>query len=338
MNNLRLGFYPYTYVRVTVMKSELYKKQQWLTFLKMGVNELLRTLQDGAYKKEMSELADKRDTTALELALQKNMMRTFAKLKRISDEKLQRVLSMYMQRYDMYNIKTIIRAKAAGISNEEITAFMSPSINHQPGFFNMLIQKESINEIVNALPYEIKEKSKIKGETHADLFAIENKLDKFHLSQLTELSKKLKGQGKALAAFLAAEMDNTNIKIILRLLHEGMDKKKIKQYLIQPRQEIETLLDEEDILGIVKKLQKLRLIEKQDHKNEAEMLAHLEIDLDTALLKKESLLMHQHPLTVNVILGFMFAKEIEVKNLKTLLKGKQFGIDTALLERMVIAV
>lgn len=59
---------------------------------------------------------------------------------------------------------------------------------------------------------------------------------------------------------------------------------------------------------------------------EEELITQLEAELDTALLKKEVLLMHQFPLTVNVILGFMFAKEIEVKNLKVLIKGKRLGL------------
>jgi V/A-type H+-transporting ATPase subunit C len=62
----------------------------------------------------------------------------------------------------------------------------------------------------------------------------------------------------------------------------------------------------------------------------------LEIDLDTALLKKERLLMHQHPLTVSVILGFMLAKEIEVKNLKVLIKGKMLGLEEQYLEKLLV--
>jgi V/A-type H+-transporting ATPase subunit C len=69
---------------------------------------------------------------------------------------------------------------------------------------------------------------------------------------------------------------------------------------------------------------------------ESEMMTHAEIELDTTLLRKERLLMHQFPLTVNSIIGFMFAKEIEVKNLKVLVKGKKLGLDEEYLSKLVV--
>jgi V/A-type H+/Na+-transporting ATPase subunit C len=325
---LRLGFYPYTYARVAVMKGSLIKPDQWHSLLKMGVNELLRMLQDGNYKKEIDELgADKRNLTALEMALNKNMIRTLAKLKRISDEKVQEVLRVYFLRYDMENFKTIIRGKAAEISNEEIEQLLTPSINYSQEFLLELIKKETIQEIVRALPFDVKKEE--------DLFEIENGLDRVYVEKLIDLSNQLKGQGRAFKEFLKAELDILNIKIILRLKHENMDNNDIRRYVIHPRKEIAQLI-EKDFKGIMKTLRKMKILSlNADNKSESELFTQAEIELDTSLLRREVLLMHKFPLTVNVILGFMFAKEIEVKNLKVLLKGKQLGLDNAYLEKLM---
>ncbi len=335
-----LGFDPYTYARVSVMKGELLKQQQWHSLLKMGTNEMLRYLQDANYRQEIDELGvEKRDLTALEIALNKNLVRTFAKLKRISDEKLQKVLSLYLLRYDMENFKTIIRGKLSNISDEEVIQLLIPSVNCTKEFYTQLIKKENIMQIIKSFPfYNLLKLQKENGNNNTELFEIENALDRYYFEELFELSNQLAGQGAALKEFIQAELDILNIKIVLRLKKEQFGLLEIKKHLIHPKKEISYLAEEESIRDIIKELNRMHYTQiKGDEANtEEELLIQLEIDLDTSLLKKEVLLMHQFPLTVNVMLGFMFAKEIEVKNLKILLKGKQLGLEESYLNKLVV--
>ncbi|HLD33181.1 MAG TPA: V-type ATPase subunit [Candidatus Nanoarchaeia archaeon] len=322
---LRLGFYPYTYARVAVMKSRLLKKQQLHTYLKMGIHELMRALQDGEYKAEMSELHPEKNTLVqLESALNRNMMRTFVKLKRISDDKVQHVLSIYFLRHDIENVKTIVRAKAAGAPAEEITPYLLPSINHPDELYVSLAGKESVADVIEALPFHVD-----VGDKADDLLYVENKLDRYYIDQLFFLSKNLAGQGNVFRAFIQAELENLNIKIVLRLLRAGLHSGDIQKLLIYPSQPILDALGH-DISETLQKLAALGIV-----KDVSDYLA-VEMEIDTQLLKREAQLMHQYPLTVNVILGFMLAKEIEVRNLKILLKGKKLNIDNAQLERLVV--
>jgi V/A-type H+-transporting ATPase subunit C len=65
-------------------------------------------------------------------------------------------------------------------------------------------------------------------------------------------------------------------------------------------------------------------------------LITLEIELYKYLLKQSILFMHQHLLSIDVILGYMFAKDIEVRNLKIIIKGKQLGLSEEFIERQLI--
>ena len=331
MTKLRLGFYPYAYARVSVMKSELVKPLQWQSLLKMGTSEILRNLQDGNYKVEIDELGvEKRDLAALEMALNKNLMRTFTKLRRISDEKVREVIRIYLQRYDVENFKTIIRGKMTGIASEDIEELLMPSVNHPDEYFVSLLKKEKIEDTIKALPFKIKPVSQ--------LFEIENALDRAYFEELFQLSKNLVGQGTALKEFIQAEIEILNIKMILRLKKENMTKEDILTYLIHPQRGTIKLLDIVNIRDIIKAVHRMKYttLKGDEPTPEEELVTQLEIDLDTTLLKKEVLLMHQFPLTVNVILGFMFSKEIEVKNLKILLKGKQLGIEDNYLNKLLV--
>lgn len=65
-------------------------------------------------------------------------------------------------------------------------------------------------------------------------------------------------------------------------------------------------------------------------------LIRLELDLMVYLLRRSALLIHKHPLTVEVILGYMFAKENEVRNLKLLLKARQLGLPESFVEQQIV--
>tara|TARA_Y100000310_G_scaffold117117_1_gene115823 strand:+ start:1217 stop:2146 length:930 start_codon:yes stop_codon:yes gene_type:complete len=307
------------------MKGALIKREQWAQLLKMGPNELLRWLQDSGYKPEIDELGvEKRDLTQLEMALTKNLMRALEKLHRISDEKVQEVLAVYVKRYDLENFKTIVRGKMTHVASDELKKLIIPSLNHSAEYFDELLAMESVENVLKAIPYDV------AGD---DLFALENALDRAYFEELSLLIDRIRGQGVPMKAFLQAELDNMNIKMILRLKKEEYEIEDIKKYLIEPSKDILELVEIESNTKIIGRLRKEKFVSLE---GDEPQLTDVEIDLDTALLKKEHLLMHQHPLTVSVILGFMLTKEIEVKNLKVLVKGKMLGLEEQYLEKLLI--
>src|SRR3989338_8225110 len=212
-SKLRLHFYPYTYARVSVMKGALLGKMQWQSLLKMGPNEVLRTLQDSDYQKEISELGvEKHDMHAFERALNGNLARMLAKLHRICDERLQEVLDVYLLRYDVANIKAVLRGKAAGVSSDEIAPLLLPSVRHSADYFISLMAKETLNAIVAVLHLSL------DVAPDAPLIDIETALDRHYFDQLFSLTQRLAGEGMPLREFIFAELDVINIKIIFRLL------------------------------------------------------------------------------------------------------------------------
>ncbi|MBS3119525.1 V-type ATPase subunit, partial [Candidatus Woesearchaeota archaeon] len=66
-------------------------------------------------------------------------------------------------------------------------------------------------------------------------------------------------------------------------------------------------------------------------------LAVLESALNRRLLERTILLTHQNPLSIEVLLGYMFAKHIEVKNIRLIVKAKSLRIPQEFIEREVIA-
>ena len=96
----------------------------------------------------------------------------------------------------------------------------------------------------------------------------------------------------------------------------------------------------EDLEALSKALEKTRykdLIQKGiEEFNKSGSLIALEIELYKYLLKESVLLLHQNPLSIDAILGYMFAKDIEVRNLRIIVKGKQLGLSDEFIESQLI--
>jgi len=356
---IRLGTYPYTYARTAVMKSLLLKKEEYAKLMKMSINEITRFLQESVYKKEIDKLAaNYSGYDLLELALNRNLGNALKKLKRISPEELQLLIKAYILRNDITDIKNIIRGKNAKADDEEIIRSLLVAGTLTNDFLRDLVKKESVEEVITEALGSLKE-LKIKNKAGMEkaykhyketssLFELENELDKSYYKYVLRLSGFIPEKGRLFKEFLLNEIEVINIITFVRLFREKMEKRLIKEHLIftgfTGRRSRDALL-----LQLLKASdfdEAERVLEKTKYKNAIKngfeefrknnSLIKLEISLQKYLLKMSSLLIHKHPLSVDIILGYMLAKDAEVKNLKMLTKGKQLGIEEDFLSEQVI--
>lgn len=325
---VRIGFSPYTFARISVMKSQIFKKGEYDKLLKMGYNEALRFLQDTHYREEIDAYdVSTKGAGVIDAALNANLLRVVKKLHLISDKNMRTFLDTYALRYDLENIKMIIRSTFANIPQGQVEPLLYEPITFTQDFVSSLLQKENVDDLLNALPF-----LETKGLDTTQLYDIENALDRYYVETNHTFAKNVRGQGKILARFLQDEIDTMNIKTILRLKSEG--KQEVEQYLIHPTADILTLAGKDSVEDVVKTLRKQKRTTLEG--TEEDVLERLEIDLDVALLRKEALLMHQKPLSAQFIIGFLFKKEIEVKNVRTIIKGKQLNIPQGYIENLLV--
>ncbi len=338
--NIRLGFYPYTYARVSAMKGLLLKPQDYSKLMKMKLAEITKFLEESEYKKEIDELSLHHEgAELLERALNKNLQHAFEKLKRISPEILGRVINAYLIRRDVWNLKTVIRGKFTNEQPEKIKRLLLPIGNFSMAFLEQLAAMETIESVVKAIGDEVVALREVMQafEKDKDLFALEHALDTYYYSEVFTFAESLH-EGKLFANFLKHGIDINNISILLRLKKEGVPKEKITEYLMFPgyrigKQELLRLvtLPFDDVLLALETKGMLRRTDK-----EQESLIELDVQLTNSLLRGAMLLLHQNPLSVDVILGYMLAKDVEIRNLKTLIKGKELGVEEPFIEQALV--
>jgi V/A-type H+-transporting ATPase subunit C len=342
---IRVAFYPYTYVRVMAMKGMLYTKQDYDKLLKMQGSEIAAYLEDSDYKEDVLALGKEyAGYTLAERALYANIIRCFQKLQKICSPDMNYLIRAYLLRYDVYNLKTILRGKAAGQSIAEIQHLLLPSGILTQEKLHALLTQDSLASILkkagfspasshDALVFYEKEKS---------LLALENYLDQEYYHFLFTFFQHLSGEHQLFKEFFQAELDVLNIKLLLRLKRAGQQQHMDSLFFTGgSRFSVAKLraLAAQDLSHSIKYLQTTHfkpLVVKHLRNLEELNINGFEISLDLWLLKKSTLLLHQFPLSVDTLLGYMFAKEIEMRNLRVLIKGKQLGLEEEFLAAQLI--
>lgn len=345
---LRLGTYPYTYARVSAMKSKLIKRDDYQKLLKMKVAEIAKFLQETEYKREIDELAvSQLGIHHVEAALNKNLVRAFRKLKKIAEGNLRIIIEEYLKRKDISNLKSVFRGKFTSADERYVESLLIPAGSFSRTYLMQLFRKESIEEIAKSIPFVDLKEAVAKYKEQHSLFDIENALDRHYYSEILEFSKHIPKQGNLFRTFLEHEIDVLNIKTILRLKREQFDSKEIEKYLFFSGARIKKhallalarMADANEAVAALKKMGYGNAPESRSADNnskEGGAIMDFELQLNHHLLDRAALLLHQNPLSIDVILGFMFAKEIEIRNLKTIIKGKQLGLDEAFMARELV--
>ncbi len=346
---VKLGFYPYTYVRTVVMRSLLFNKEDYHKMLKMSFNEIVKFLQDSSYKKEINSLATEHSgSDLLELALNRNLAESFKKLMRISSYELGLLIREYAKRKDIEDIKTIIRGKLTNANEKIIASSITGAGTLSYDFLIALMKKESIEEILrnnNIIDFSLLKNAMKDFNEKKTLVGIENALDKYYYSNLIKFSEALPKEGELFRNFLLKEVEVLNLMTLLRLKKAKLGKDIIKEFIVPcgdktKDAKIMSLASVDDIdelsIALNKTEYKDVIAKGFDDFKKTSSLIILEINLYKYLLRQSILLLHQHPLSIDVILGYMFAKDIEVRNLKIIVKGNQLGLSEEFIESQLI--
>jgi V/A-type H+/Na+-transporting ATPase subunit C len=348
---------PYTYVRTVVMDSSLLSRNDFEKLLKMDLAEIIQFLEESSYRKEIDELAVQESGVQLvEHAVQRNFRRSIEKLIRISDEQLRLLIEVYLWRNDITNIKTIIRAKRSGESLDRVQNILVPGTMAKDELLN-LYKAASVEEIIGGLDIPFIQ-NPLALYKQSGFGAFENSLTKAYYEATLSIARRMRGHGAAFKDFLLLEVDTTNIMTILKLKAEGAPQEKLKEFLISRDEEsassktflhvrtadermLERLIASANVADALAVLSKSRYSEVLENSvqeyNKNRSLLGIERRLRRYVLRRATLLTHQNPLSVDVVVGYLFAKTNEIRNIFLLIKGKQLGISVEVLEAEIVA-
>ncbi len=330
--------YAYITARVRAMKSKLIPVEMYPKFLNMEITEITRFIEESEYKKDVDELAKRyKGTELIEHALNQNLALTYRKLIEVSQNEAKFLITEYLRSWDIWNIKTILRGKFSGASEEEILESVVSAGQLRYRDLTELVKIGTIEGIIASLskmPY-YPALAGYKG----DLAETENALDKRYYSRRFDSAKET--GDKLFLKFLRTEIDLKNLKNLFRMKRAGMEHDDIMKMVIPGGLELKET-DLSRLAGLplaemVRSLEEYSYWEAiSDISGELTSLINIENRLDKYGLVYACRISYYYPLSILPVLDYILSKKIEVDNLRKIVRGKATFLPEAIIKEHLV--
>lgn len=328
-----LSMYPYTYpnARVRARTGRLLKEKQYTEILESQNIEEIKN-----YLRGIPEYAKYIDEYPLEKALDTQLAETYDLMARIAPDNSKDAFQFLLKKWDIRNIKSLIIAKEAELNLDDTMNLVVP-FGELSDRLNTLIDADNIDEIFNGLEgtdYSavIEDAVPMYKETGI-LLPIEASLDKYLLENLLKTAATPEDDNTAfLHEYVGNIVDIANIKIILRAKVDGLKYEDIETYMISDGYQIrewklKDLMESEDVSGVVNGLEGTDyaplLSDSLSDYQQTGSIATFETILDNHINDTAKRISLKNQFGIGPMIGFLNKKEKEIKNLKTIVRGKR---------------
>jgi V/A-type H+-transporting ATPase subunit C len=328
-----LSMYPYTYplARVRARKGRLFTDKQYTELLESQTTEEVKN-----YLRGLPEYAKYIDEYPLEKALDSQLAETYDLIARIAPDNTKDPFIFLMKKWDIRNIKSIIIAKEAGLSEEETMNLVVP-FGELSDKLNTLIDADSVDEILNNLEGTdyapiLEDSIPVYKETGI-LLPVEASLDKYLLENLLRTAATPEDDNTAyLHEYVGNLVDITNIKMILKAKADGLKYDDIEPYMVSDGYQIrewklKDLMESEDVSGVVNGLEGTdyapMLTESLTDYTETGSIQAFEKALDEHVSEVAQRISQKNQFGIGPMIGYLNKKENEIKNLKIIIRGKR---------------
>ncbi|HYM39157.1 MAG TPA: ATP synthase A1 subunit C [Thermoplasmata archaeon] len=343
---LESGNYPYVTARVKAKRASLLPKETYDRLLLMGIPEIARFLGEREYKAEMLALGAKYSGVDLiENAVSRNLAETYNKIYDFSEGGLRAMIGRYLDRYDLENIKTIVRAKTYGAAAEDVAEDLVPAGSFSEEFLTQLVDAPSLDAVFRELEDTIYANAlSILGKKPGDVSNWsdwEDLISRLYYAELLASIPTATDANRLMRQFVEREIDILNLKTLLRAWSA---KAKFQREIFLDGG-FEMTVDE---LHELVTLDKPNLIQGlQAYSFYEDIAAALEKVEETGIgvlirrVEKVHLLgaaryAHLHPLSILPILDFIVLKDREATNIRLIARGKESGLPVETIRELLV--
>ncbi|MGR3310085.1 MAG: V-type ATPase subunit [Candidatus Brocadiales bacterium] len=349
--------YGYLNARVRAMNGDLLKREFFLELLnKPGLGNMVEALQGTTlYGEDVSvALAESSGLNAIEKSLRHNLSRTFGKILHMTSGEPRSLTCILLNKWDIFNIKTILRGKKSGRSKEEIVAAFVPVGELDEPKLAELANQPDIKTVVDMLVTwrfhlfsPLIAKALPEFTEKGDILGIERTIDDFYFEWALKETKDASENKQIMRSFIVEQIDFANIVNTLKHLNEkasvetgvkpqpqsasgGLHEAEFlpggsfKNSFLQSLSKCATL---EEALGLLVNTKFSSVMEKAiSAYTKTRRLSTIERFLEAFMAEKWSCLYKKDPLSISIIIGFLGRKLNEFMNLRIIARGKAHAV------------
>ncbi|UCE33248.1 MAG: V-type ATPase subunit [Deltaproteobacteria bacterium] len=241
-----------------------------------------------------------------------------------------------LRKWDVINLRTAIRGMHSGAKKEDILASLVEGGELDATFLRTIVDAEGMEDLVGMLtrtPYHSLSQGLARYSETNNLFFLESLLDKAFWENLW-LEVLNRRASKGFREFLEVCVETHNLKIILRAKQGRLLREEIELCLIPECKILDELLvafDEEDIAGLLPLLDGTpyfeSLVSRQPEYESTGFILVFEEMLDGAVVARGEDIRKKRPFGPGPLIGFLFAKEMEVRNLLALVRSTEVALN-----------
>jgi V/A-type H+-transporting ATPase subunit C len=352
--------YGYANARIKAMKSRLLQQNVLESLInKPDLPSLITELEKTPYKTELEKASIQySDITMVEVALRRDMVLAFRKIlgfmKGDEEEETEKSrLPLILHRWDIHNIKTILRGRKISAPSEEILSCLIPAGELDEAALIELTRQPDVKAVIDLLATWGIEYAKPltrnfkKYSEQRDMAILEYALDKFYLENtLTTVKRGETDDDRIIKDFIITEIDVTNIKTVLKMIRDRMDVGEAEKFLITGSvgigiEKLLTMVRTGTIEGAIKLLNGTPysfLAQTPEKSLSSGSISESEKELDRYLVKKGVRHFLGDPLSISIGLAYVWAKVNEVTNIRIIARGKTADIPEKDLREALIHV
>lgn len=344
----------YFNARVRGQRGRLFRAADYELFLRAPSEaEYREQLRATPYARHV-DIAEARMTRAADViasAVGSNAADTFKFLWDTAPDNARRLLKTLFSKWEVHNLKALIRGFAKDVKREEIRGVVVPVGEFNQTALNALLGAKDLADAVRLIetwgsPYAAAFRD-VPLDRHVNTFELEMRLDSFVYGWLLSTVKGGGADAVIIREMLLFGIDAQNIMTLVKTAGKGFSKETIEGFFIEGGPaapavgkalftQAAGMENAQDILDALAKGAKDTGLKGMLSAADAEEPAALEEAMDAATEARLRKAAVTGPLTIATAASFIYMKMRETKNLRLIAKAKLFGIPPEELKGLLI--
>ena len=347
--------YGYCNARARGMRSRLFTKPFFDELMDAtDLGRIIQLLEGTEYWPDIeTEIIKGRTPAAMDEAFRANMVRTFQKVMGFLNAEARDLVATLLGRWDAFNIKSIVRGKHMHLKPEEIEDSLYAVGVLSSVDLHYLASLEDVRAVVDTLatwesPYAVPLRAGMAlYETAGNLSALELALDRYYAEWAAKRLSGRRSNAVLARRILGLQIDSINLLTTFRLLKSDVGDLDPAMFFLPGGAyvteelflKMTALSDVDEVLAALTgtpyraQLEAVVILYEEEGR-----LAVFERALEDYVMRKALDAGHGDPLGIGIVIGYLWAKQNEITNLRIIVKGKSVGMPADRMRKELILV
>lgn len=347
--------YGYTNARIRGMRSRLLKQAFFDDLMSSkDIGAAIQKILQTEYGPDVeTRILQGRTANHVDEALRDNMTRTFQKVLTLTNNEATALVTTLLGRWDLFNIKTIIRGKHMALSTEEIVESLIPVGQLSQVDTDELARQPDVRAVVDTLgtwglPFAVPLREVIREyQENKDLSLLELALDRYYYEWAAKRIRGRRNNQRIAREFLAAQVDTMNLLTCIRLLNSDLGDTDMSRFFLPGGTYIDhdlfmqlaSMSDVDELFSRIKKTPYGRPLDQVALLYvEKGSISVFERALEDFLFRRAFRTGKGDPLGIGLTISYLWMKANEVTNLRIVVKGIAVGMPMERMREELIVV